>query len=209
MPVGRSRRCARRCSCRENTIISSLTGVAKRFMDLTASVSFCEIVRDCSWGYDDVLCPRGGERQTECDACERRVGTVRSTEGIQARQRFGVPRHPRPEIKRFETSNVETVKVETVWASTSARTWIRPKALHIATVRRDPKLHPGRPAAAHVCRRRRGQDARVLLVQQDDFEIGRVGVVQPSNDHFCLRYQIQQGACTRGNACKCRVERIA
>lgn len=104
---------------------------------------------------------------------------------------------------------METVKVETVWARTSARTWIRPEALHIATVRRDPKLHPGRSAAARVCRRRRGQDACVLLVQQDDFEIGRVGVVQPSNDNFCLRYQIQQGACTRENACKRRVERVA
>lgn len=81
----------------KNTIISSLTGVAKRFMDLTASVSFCEIVREFSWGYDDVLFPRGGERQTECDACERRAGTVQSTEGNQARQRFGLPRHPPPE----------------------------------------------------------------------------------------------------------------
>lgn len=107
-------------------------------------------------------------------------------------------------IQNFYRGNSECSD-STAWVRTSGRTWIRPKALHMTTIGRDPKLHPGWPSAARVCRRRRRQDARVLLVQQDDFEIGRVGVVQPSNDHFCLRHQIQQGACTIENACKRRV----
>lgn len=73
------------------------------------------------------------------------------------------------------------------------QTGVGPKALHVAAVLGNSELHSGRSGAVAV-RGRSGQDTRVLLMQQGDFKIRRVGVIQSAHDDFGLGHQIQQGA---------------
>lgn len=72
----------------------------------------------------------------------------------------------------------------------NTHTRVRPEALHVAAILRDSELHSGRSLS---CLGRCGQDARVLLVDQGDIEVRRVGVIQSSDNDLGLGDEIQQG----------------